>query len=344
MAQILEDLAPRFVHFGISQALRSAAAIVLDAACRQLGVPLWMVSNTPLKGRFIVYEGIHRKIRGFSMLYNSLLKRGLSQQELEKIESYKKAYVSFKESHKRSLKQDRKQKGQKIREARQSILHKITDFAYSAYYGKSSRPLPDMDRPFVLALLSKPNGWISNYALCDFTDDAPLIDRLRSELPKGHSLVIKDHPYMRFPNRKRRNMYEMARKHDNVFYTSDFSIDTDELVKKADCIFSIASTSGVESLIYDKKLLTVGAPPFWFQFDNPPAHVFATPEAISAETANALKTSADKDKINAYITALLALSSSYLDDVDESSISIEINERLLYNQAKEIYKTAYSAN
>jgi Capsule polysaccharide biosynthesis protein len=117
-------------------------------------------------------------------------------------------------------------------------------------------PVPT-ERPFVYFPLHVTDDYKITRIIPHCRDQVSLVEQVADALPVGYDLVLKEHPMSIGRNslrlllrlRKRRNV-RLVEPHTN----------THELIRRAVAVAVISSTVGLEALLYDKPVLTLGAP------------------------------------------------------------------------------------
>jgi CDP-glycerol glycerophosphotransferase (TagB/SpsB family) len=88
-------------------------------------------------------------------------------------------------------------------------------------------------------------------------DQAMLITQVADSLPHGYDVVLKEHPLS-----LGRNAHSMLRKLSripNVKLVEPY-MSSHELIRRSEAVVVISSTVGLEALMYDKPVLTMGEP------------------------------------------------------------------------------------
>jgi len=88
-------------------------------------------------------------------------------------------------------------------------------------------------------------------------DQASLVEQVADALPAGHDLVLKEHPMS--VGRNSITLLRRLRRRPNVrLLPPDAS--SHDLIREAEAVAVISSTVGLEALLYDKPVLTLGQP------------------------------------------------------------------------------------
>jgi hypothetical protein len=125
---------------------------------------------------------------------------------------------------------------------------------------KSARPFYDrLDpaRPFVYFPLHVTDDYKITRIIPHCVDQASIVEQLADALPAGHDLVLKEHPMSIGRNSIR--LLRRLRKRRNVRLVQPHE-SSHELIRRSEAVAVISSTVGVEALLYDKPVLTLGQP------------------------------------------------------------------------------------
>lgn len=328
------------IHFGINQAFRSLGGSILYEYARLNDIPFFMVFNTPMKGRHYLYDNYYLNPKSIENEYLDKLNNGISPEAVGNVEDYFEAYKKFKaDIHGKRFEQkhaSKKKERIKLRMIPTNILQNAFTHFCNIRYKKVKNPKTD-GKPYVLLLLNKTNNWLSNYALPYFGDISNLVRSIWLSIPPGFNLIIKDHPLNAFPNKHRINLYEFARQVPNIYYFTD-SIGTYELVDSAKVVLYNCSTSGVESLMQFKHVVTFGKNPIFFDFKSPPIQNVTNMEDLPAIIKKCIEETPPKDKIYAYFQTLLEHSENYHGDPEVCRIDFTQDHRYFRKMAQYLYK------
>ena len=125
---------------------------------------------------------------------------------------------------------------------------------------KAARPFYDElspNRPFVYFPLHVTDDYKIKRVIPHCVDQASIIEQVADALPAGHDLVLKEHPMSL--GRNSIMLLRRLRKRSNVRLVSPYT-STHELVQRSEAVAVISSTVGLEALLYDKPVLTIGDP------------------------------------------------------------------------------------
>jgi hypothetical protein len=115
----------------------------------------------------------------------------------------------------------------------------------------------DPNRPFVYFPLHVTDDYKIQRIVPHCADQASLLEQVADVLPQGHDLVLKEHPMSLGRNSIR--LLRRLRRRANVRLVDPYT-STHELIRLAEAIVVISSTVGLEALLYDKPVLTLGDP------------------------------------------------------------------------------------
>ena len=112
-------------------------------------------------------------------------------------------------------------------------------------------------RPFVYFPLHVTDDYKIKKVIPHCYDQASILEQIAEALPPGHDLVLKEHPMSIGRNSLR--LIRRLRERRNVFLV-DPHTNTHELIRRAEAVAVISSTVGLEALLYDQPVLTLGGP------------------------------------------------------------------------------------
>ena len=115
----------------------------------------------------------------------------------------------------------------------------------------------DPERPFVYFPLHVTDDYKIRKVIPHCEDQASLVEQVADSLPPGHDLVLKEHPMSIGRNSFR--LLRRLRTRPNVRLVGPY-VSTHELIRRAEAVAVISSTVGLEALLYEKPVLTLGQP------------------------------------------------------------------------------------
>ncbi|HEX5448842.1 MAG TPA: hypothetical protein VFW85_02150 [Gaiellaceae bacterium] len=124
----------------------------------------------------------------------------------------------------------------------------------------AARPFYDhlsADRPFVYFPLHVTDDYKIKRIIPHAVDQASLIEQVADALPSGYDIVLKEHPMS--VGRNSVALLRRLRKRHNVKLVNAYT-STHELIERSEAVVVIGSTVGLEALLYDKPVLTMGDP------------------------------------------------------------------------------------
>lgn len=124
----------------------------------------------------------------------------------------------------------------------------------------AARPFYDElapDRPFVYFPLHVTDDYKIKRIIPHAVDQASIIEQVADALPSGYDLVLKEHPMSL--GRNSISLLRRLRRRPNIRLVSPYA-STHELIQRSDAVAVISSTVGIEALLYDKPVLTMGDP------------------------------------------------------------------------------------
>lgn len=125
---------------------------------------------------------------------------------------------------------------------------------------RAARPFYDElspSRPFVYFPLHVTDDYKIKRIIPHCVDQASLIEQVADALPSGHDLVLKEHPMSL--GRNSVALLRRLRSRPNVRIVEPRT-STHELIRLSEAVAVISSTVGLEALLYDKPVLTMGDP------------------------------------------------------------------------------------
>jgi hypothetical protein len=125
---------------------------------------------------------------------------------------------------------------------------------------RAARPFYDdlhPTRPFVYFPLHVTDDYKIRKVIPHCVDQASIVEQVADALPPGHDLVLKEHPMS--VGRNSIALLRRLRTRPNVRLVEPHTSSHD-LIRRAEAIAVISSTVGVEALLYDKPVLTLGEP------------------------------------------------------------------------------------
>jgi hypothetical protein len=126
--------------------------------------------------------------------------------------------------------------------------------------GKLARPFYDeLDptRPFVYFPLHVTDDYKILKVIPHCVDQTSIVEQVADALPVGHDLVLKEHP-MSVGRNSLRLLRRLRTRHNVRLVPPRTS--THELIQRSEAVAVISSTVGLEALLYEKPVLTIGQP------------------------------------------------------------------------------------
>jgi hypothetical protein len=115
----------------------------------------------------------------------------------------------------------------------------------------------DPSRPFVYFPLHVVDDYKIKRIIPHTYDQVSLVEQVADSLPPGYDVVLKEHPMS--VGRNSIALLRRLRGRPNVRLVGPYE-STHELIRKAAAVAVISSTVGLEALLYDKPVLTLGQP------------------------------------------------------------------------------------
>ena len=118
---------------------------------------------------------------------------------------------------------------------------------------------PERTRPYVYFPLHVTDDYKIKKVIPHTADQASLVEQVADALPPGYDLVLKEHPMS--VGRNSLALLRRLRSRPNIHLVEPHT-STHELIRGAEAVAVISSTVGLEALLYEKPVLTLGQP-FW---------------------------------------------------------------------------------
>jgi hypothetical protein len=115
----------------------------------------------------------------------------------------------------------------------------------------------DPGRPFVYFPLHVTDDYKIRKVIPHCVDQASLVEQVADALPPGHDVVLKEHPMS--VGRNSLALLRRLRTRPNVRLVEPHT-SSHELIRTAEAVAVISSTVGIEALLYEKPVLTLGEP------------------------------------------------------------------------------------
>jgi Capsule polysaccharide biosynthesis protein len=112
-------------------------------------------------------------------------------------------------------------------------------------------------RPFVYFPLHVTDDYKIKTVIPHCVDQASIVEQVADALPPGHDLVVKEHPMS--IGRNPLSFLRRLRRRPNVRLLHPHA-SSHELIREAEAVAVISSTVGLEALLYEKPVLTLGRP------------------------------------------------------------------------------------
>jgi len=125
---------------------------------------------------------------------------------------------------------------------------------------RAARPFYDRldpSRPFVYFPLHVTDDYKITRIIPHCRDQVSLVEQVADSLPVGYDLVLKEHPMSL--GRNSIGLLRRLRRRPNVRLVQPYT-SSHELIRRSAAIVVISSTVGLEALLYDKPVLTLGDP------------------------------------------------------------------------------------
>jgi hypothetical protein len=127
---------------------------------------------------------------------------------------------------------------------------------------RAARPFYDhlqRSRPFVYFPLHVTDDYKITRIIPHCRDQVSLVEQVADALPVGYDLVLKEHPMS--IGRNSISLLRRLRRRPNVRLVQPYT-NTHQLIRESAAVAVISSTVGLEALLYEKPVLTLGDPFF----------------------------------------------------------------------------------
>ena len=237
--------------------------IIFYLVCRNLGIKILLMSNVRLFNRAVVRDGksldsLFDKWPGLVQEYDKIKKKGLTQSEVEKYRNlinglHKKLPTPWYINVKKKMSLRILDTLHDLNLSKVKRFFKYRYYKYFSYKGFSETPKSPY---FFIPLHYEPEMALDLLAPF-FRDQHSLIKYIHQSLPANHNLVIKEHPAM--DGNRNPAFFRDLNKLENIVIIkrekSSYDFLTDEFCKG---IITINSTTGFESMIFKKPVITFG--------------------------------------------------------------------------------------
>jgi len=115
----------------------------------------------------------------------------------------------------------------------------------------------DRARPYVYFPLHVTDDYKIKKVIPHCVDQPSIVEQVADALPPGHDLVLKEHPMS--VGRNSIALLRRLRTRPNVRLVQPYT-SSHELIRDAEAVAVISSTVGLEALLYEKPVLTLGEP------------------------------------------------------------------------------------
>jgi hypothetical protein len=232
------------------------------------GIPVLFILHTIFPSPLRVYrDTLHAPIAPLDEL------RELTQEEANEVEAFRAAFTATAEpirEHRRVPLEARRLKvfaghlRRKLTEdrdndylrpwrlLRQNVSEKVRALAARPFYDQLDR-----QRPFVYFPLHVTDDYKIQRIIPHCADQASLVEQIADALPAGHDLVLKEHPMSL--GRNSTALLRRLRQRPNARLVNPYT-NTHDLIERSEAVAVISSTVGLEALLYDKPVLTLGQP------------------------------------------------------------------------------------
>lgn len=248
--------------------LDSFQACVINDYCSINNVRIYFpMSNSPLNGRFMIYDNIFQNSKAFNDFYNYSLKK-LDKNNKMEIAKFKKLYFLNEKNY-----------GKRVNKFKsrvnilnfKNLLSIIKDLFYKQFLYKKKPFNIYNQKPYILLLLNKSNNhWFTKFANPNLLDRNLFIKNILNQIPDKYNLIIKCHPRKKFDLELEKKFYK--NKKIIIVYENNKNPSTylTNLLDNAAYVIGSSTTSQIVALLFNKLVIDVGVKSAYFNFDNPP--------------------------------------------------------------------------
>ena len=199
-----------------------------------------------LKNRLCIYENLYLDNQLVTASYKTRLKSKINEKDRKFIDKYKIDYWDYKKKYSEVWKPKISKKSFK---SKKFILHKIIKMFLKRDVNQFIDDESfDLKKPYILFLSSKNRHWFNIYANPKFTNPLKYLNTIEKSIPKNINLIIKPHPLDE-------NIFKEIRLEKNSYL---YNGKLKSILNDAELIISTGSTSGLEALTLNKKIIYLG--------------------------------------------------------------------------------------
>jgi hypothetical protein len=241
--------------------------------------------------------------------------RELSDEEREEVEAFRRSFIAAAKpirEHRRVPIEARRAKVFADHVRRKATVDRDNDYlrpwrllhtnASEWARARAARPFYDRldpSRPFVYFPLHVTDDYKITRIIPHCRDQVSLVEQVADALPVGYDLVLKEHPMSL--GRNSIGLLRRLRRRPNVRLVQPYT-SSHELIQRSAGVVVISSTVGLEALLYDKPVLTLGDP-FYAGFGvTLDVHSFAE---IAERVPELLRFRPDPERIRCFLHAAM---------------------------------------
>ena len=255
------------INFG-QGVLNSFHACVINDYCKHNNIGMFFpMSNSPLNGRFMIYDNIFQNSKIFSDHYTNSLNK-FNNIDKEEIFKFKNSYFLNEINYNKRVNKFKS----KINLLNfKNLLSILKDLFYKKFlYHKKIANIKNQ-KPYILLLLNKSNNhWYTKFANPNLLDRKLFIENILNQLPDKYNLIIKCHPRKKFELELERQFYNNKKICIVYENTKDPNTYLTNLLDNAEYVIGSSTTSQIVALLFNKLVIDVGSKSAYFNFDNPP--------------------------------------------------------------------------
>ena len=282
---LIESLQPRAVVLTDGQAFNNPVILIIDAVCQLKQIQCLYIARPAV--RTIITDNLYRCSAAIEAGYQRRITGGLTEEEKEVGRKAISSYVDYKKSGEFNdlvSRAPEKFQGLKtllttrglaalarsgFREAQEQIYRRLYHYDYSLEWEglQETKTPPSEDdiqktdyttSPYILLLLNKPANYRTTFLTPFQSNLQALIRNVAISVPFTHTLVIREHPGLRFRDfETTKEAYKLG----NIRFARE-DADLFDLIGAADVVVTLASSSFIDALVMAKPVITLSDPSF----------------------------------------------------------------------------------
>ena len=317
------------INFG-QGILNSLGAYILNNILIRKNIKIFFpMTNSPLNGRFMIYDNIFLFSKELNLNYTLKIKQ--TSYNHNKTENFINKYIVNEYNIKKRKNKFESSNYKKYLKV-SNVLNYFKIFILQKFFSKNIKKHKNK-QPFALLLLTKTDShWFTNYSNSNLCDRNLVIKDIIRYLPSNFNLVIKVHPRIKFELK----IEKLLKQYSNVYisYEDHYTNSLISLIKSCEFVIGYGTTGLIIPLLFKKHVIDIGIKSAYFNMDQPP--VFrAIDTSIFPQAFNfCLNNPVSNKKIYSYFSALMFTTCSFNKDEDITHFSdyetcIDISDKII---------------